>query len=206
MRTLTKHENNLLQSLRDLELHGAGAYLIGALIAIESIAKNANVSQLLTTVAPSAPTKKTTTNDDDDDQSDSLAEITEIIERARGDRHWREMRRIVAEGIWEPGVFAGLVDRFAAGIICGFIPTRVGENLYKEIQKRREEHPEFKSYPLVTNRIRSAFRAAGYAWPPLENVLEPAPKKPPKKELVETSPGVFAYRPTRERKEENETR
>lgn len=208
MKTLTKNENNLLQSLRDLELHGAGAYLIGALSALEAIANGAgdNLATILTTPATTTPTTtttaKTTTraktstptvDDDQEETTEPLAEISEAVETARSDRRWPKIRRLVSEGIWEPGLFSDLVDRFAAGIILKYIPTTVGTSIINAIKMNREKHPGFKGYPFVANRLRAAFRAAGYNWTPLESVLEPAPAERIKKELVETSRGVFSY-------------
>lgn len=198
MKTLTQNENNLLQSLRDLELHGAGAYLLGALAALEAIANGAGDNLTTILARPSTTTPATTatakTSTPDDETPEPLAEISEAVETARADRQWAKMRRLVAEGIWEPGLFTDLVDRFAAGIVLKYIPTTVGNSIIRDVKKHRASKPGFIAYPFVANRLRAAFRAAGYNWTPLESALEPAPSERSKKVLVESAPGVFEYK------------
>ena len=189
---LKKNEVDLLTAIKTLETTGAGAYLIGALAALEAIANGAGASLASTTTPTTTPPAKRTTTDEE--TPEPLSEISEAVETARSDRDWAKMRRLVSEGIWEPGLFSDLVDRFAAGIVLKYIPTTVGNSIIKDVKKHRASKPGFIAYPFVANRLRAAFRAAGYNWTPLESALEPAPSERAKKVLVESSPGVFEYK------------
>lgn len=183
--------SEVFDKITQAETLGAAAFLLGALNALEAVKKvqseegettpagvvrDANTGRAIGLVCRCANDEE---ENDEEEAPENLADIGEALEKARAVKEFAKVRKMIVDKLWEPNIRAGVFDRFAAAIVLSVVTKETTRNILGAVENWKKNNPGFIAFPFLTNRLRAAFRAAGYDYPKVYGALEPAPQKVP---------------------------
>lgn len=185
--------SEVFDKITQAETLGAAAFLLGALNALEAVKaaqgeegektpaacgvlRDANTGRAIGLTCRRANDEE---ENDEEEVPENLADIDEALEKARAVKDFAKVRKMIVAKLWEPNIRAGVFDRFAAAIVLSVVTKETTRNILGAVENWKKNNPGFVAYPFLTNRLRAAFRAAGYDYPKVYGALEPAPQKVP---------------------------
>lgn len=185
--TSTMIASEVFDKITQAETLGAAAFLLGALNALEAVKKVQGEEGETTpgggVLRDAAGRDSRRANDeeenDEEEVPENLADIDEALEKARAVKDFAKVRKMIVAKLWEPNIRAGVFDRFAAAIVLSVVTKETTRNILGAVENWKKNNPGFVAFPFLTNRLRAAFRAAGYDYPKVYGALEPAPQKVP---------------------------
>lgn len=184
---------DIFERITQAETLGAAAFLLGALNALEAVQSaskdkreevpagplSCGILRDVDTGRPLGFVCRANDEEEGDEEAETLTDINDALEAAQKNKDFFDVRKKIKERLWEPGVRAGVFDRFAAAVVLHLVTIETFRNILGAVDNWKKQNPGFVAYPFVSNRLRAAYRASGYNYPQVLGALEPPPQKIP---------------------------